>query len=247
MDTSCSASPTRRCGAVDVGSRGNAAGHSASRETCPGRFCDVSLDGTASYRRCDAPEAVPSLVVAAVENAEKLGFDLCVRPEIGRLLALLAAGLPTGSLVGETGTGTGAGLAWMVTAAHPSVRFISYEHDDARARVAGQLFKGHPNVEVVCADAAALFDRGPATYLSSTEARVQARHRIRRGRSLHRAATRGTMTIDDYTPSSMWPPLLGDDVDAGRMHWLSHSQLRSTEIRVASDVAVIVGRYLPDR
>jgi len=75
----------------------------------------MSLHGTQRYE--NLRDSVPLRVRSAVEGARRLEFGFCVRPEIGRLLAVLAGGLPPGARVGETGTGTGAGLAWMVDAA----------------------------------------------------------------------------------------------------------------------------------
>ena len=206
----------------------------------------MSVDGTASYRRPDWRAAIPELVASAVERAEQLGFEQCVRPETGRFLALLAGGLPRGSVVGETGTGTGAGLAWMVTASDPTVGFISYERDADRAEAARDVFKDHGNVEVVCADAAALFERGPFDLLvhdggpgagkTPGSVAVDPAPVLSPG---------GTMTIDDYTPTTTWPPMYDGEVDASRTHWLSHPDLRSTEVRVAPDLAVVVCRYFP--
>lgn len=200
----------------------------------------MSRGGTASYER---EHDVPELVRAAVAAAEELGFELCVRPEIGRLLSVLAAGFPDGSVVGETGTGTGAGLAWMVSASRPDVRFVSYEQDGRRARAAQEVFEHHPNVEVVHGDAAELFARGPFDLLvldggpgSGKEdgaSPVDPRVLLRPG---------GTMTVDDFTPSDTWPPTFGGSVDAARLHWLEHDDLLSTEIRVAPDLAVVVAR-----
>ncbi|HWM18386.1 MAG TPA: hypothetical protein VNO51_01770 [Ilumatobacteraceae bacterium] len=188
---------------------------------------------------------MPELVRAAVAQATGLGFELCVRPEIGRLLGTLAAGLPAGSRVGETGTGTGAGLAWMVTAASPSVRFLSYERAPDRAKAAQSLFGHLPNVEVVLGDSSELFTRGPFDLLvhdggpgsgkmpGSTG--VDPTVVLRPG---------GTMTIDDDTPATSWPPMFDGQIDEGRVHWLSHPALESTEVRVAPDLAVVVSRYL---
>lgn len=182
-----------------------------------------------------------------MERAEALDFELCVRPEIGRLLAVLAGGLPPGSVVGETGTGTGAGLAWMVSVADPTVRFVSFELDRHRADAARELFEDRPNVEVRCGDAAGIYERGPFDLLvhdggpgsgkSGNSTTVEPAAVLRPG---------GTMTIDDYTPATTWPPMFGSGVDESRVHWIEHPLLRSTEIRVAADVAVVVCRYLPD-
>lgn len=171
-----------------------------------------------------------------------------MRPEIGRLLAVLAAGLPPGSLVGETGTGTGAGLAWMASAAGPDVRFISYELDPRRAAAAQAVFEPQANVEVRCGDAAEIrgagpfdllvLDAGPVSGKTPGSTPIDPATSLRAG---------GTMTVDDYTPTTGWPPVFGGEVDESRVHWLDHPMLRSTEIRVADDLAVVVCRFLPSR
>lgn len=204
------------------------------------------MGGTNSYRDLPDGLAVPPLVLDAVNAAERLGFDLCVRPEIGRLLGVLAAGIPTGAVVGETGTGTGAGLAWLVTHAPPGCRFLSYELDPERAEAARDLFADHDNVIVVTGDAADLFDRGPFDLLvldggpgsgkTPGDTPIEPASVLRPG---------ATMTIDDYTPATTWPPVFGDEPDHSRIHWLTHPDLHATEIRVAPDLAVIVGRHLP--
>jgi predicted O-methyltransferase YrrM len=205
----------------------------------------MSLGGTAAYGSIGYD--VPELVRTAVAEATRVGFEFCVRPEIGRLLATCAAALPVGSLVAETGTGTGAGLAWMVSVADPGVRFFSYELDTDRAAIAENVFGHLSNVDVVCGDAAELFNRGPFDLLvldggpgsgKTAGSPVDPVEVLRPG---------GTMTIDDFTPATSWPPMHEGQEDASRVHWLSHPNLKSTEVRVAPDLAVLVCRYLPHR
>ncbi len=206
----------------------------------------MSLGGTAAYGLMK--ENLPELVRTAVAEGVRVGFEFCVRPEIGRLLATCAAALPPGSLVAETGTGTGAGLAWMVSGAAPGVRFISYELDAGRAAIAQDVFGHLANVDVVGGDASELFGRGPFDLLvldggpgsgkTSGSAPVDPVEVLRPG---------GTLTIDDFTPATSWPPMHDGQEDASRVHWLSHPNLKSTEVRVAPDLAVLVCRYLPDR
>lgn len=206
----------------------------------------MSMGGTNSYRNLPDGAVVPPLVLDAVSAAARLGFDLCVRPEIGRFLGVLASGLPTGAIVAETGTGTGAGLAWMVTHAPAGCRFLSYELDPERAEAARALFADHDNVTITTGDAAELFDQGPFDLLvldggpgsgkTPRDTPIEPTRVLRPG---------GTVTIDDYTPATTWPPTFGDEPDHSRIHWLTHLDLRATEIRVAPDLAVIVGRHLP--
>jgi len=203
----------------------------------------MSIGGTRAYGH--APD-VPDLVRNAVAAARALGFELCVRPEIGRLLAVLAAGLPPGALVGETGTGTGAGLAWMISAAPTDTRFVSYELDADRATAAKAVFERHPLVEIVHGDAGELFERGPFDLLvhdggpgsgkRTGDRLVDPRRVLRPG---------GTMTVDDWTPTSAWPPTHDGRPDAGRIALFGHPDLRTTELRVAADLAVVVARWFP--
>lgn len=57
-----------------------------------------------------SPAPVPPLVRRAVALAEKLGLTDSSLPEVGRLLAVVAAHV-RGGVVGEIGTGRGVGTA----------------------------------------------------------------------------------------------------------------------------------------
>lgn len=205
----------------------------------------MSMGGTASYATTTVD--VPSLVRAAVADAERLGFPLCCRPEIGRLLHVLAAGVPAGGRIGETGTGTGAGLAWMVCATRPDVSFVSIELDATLADAARARFVDHPNVTVVTGDAAAIGDHGPFDLLVLDGGPGS-------GKGDHPPADPdavlvpgGVLTVDDFTPMTAWPPRHEGRFDEPRAHWLTHPSLHSTEIRVADDLAVLVCRRLNRR
>lgn len=187
---------------------------------------------------------VPDLVARAVAEAVALGFPFCVHPDIGRLLGVLARGVPVGGLVGETGTGTGAGLAWMV-AANQSARFISVERDAERARAARRVFADHPQVEIVTGDAGELFSRGPFDLLVHDGGWGSGKADPRRIDPTVVLRNNGLMTIDDYTPMTVWPPRHEGVVDQARVDWLEDSRLFTTEISVTPDLSVLVCRCRP--
>lgn len=200
----------------------------------------MTMNGTDLYEHW--PREIPKLVRRAVAVARELEFPLCVHPATGALLATLAAGLPSGSTVVETGTGTGAGLGWMVTAAHPGVRFLSVELDHARAAAATEVFAEHSNVTTLQGSAEEhwyehqpdllVLDGGGGTGKGGE-----------RPLDIRRAlAPFGTVTVDDYTPIASWPPTYNGQPDQSRLHWLDHPDLHTTEVTVAPDMAVLVGR-----
>ena len=82
---------------------------------------------------------VPPLVEKALALTERLGFEKSCRPEVGRLLHLLAASRGRGR-VAEIGTGTGVGSAWIVSALPPQVPFFTSEIDEDLAASALELF-----------------------------------------------------------------------------------------------------------
>lgn len=203
----------------------------------------MSLGGTRSYDDLPHGMVVPDLVLAAVAAGKAAGFELNVRPEIGRMQAVLAGGVPAGGHIGETGTGTGAGLAWMVSAAAPDVSFTSIELDPVRADAARAVFADHPNVDIITGDATGIVDYGPFDLLvldggpgSGKDGRepVEPAATLRPG---------GSLTVDDYTPFAGYPPTFKGEPDHSRMHWFEHPEADTTEIRLADDLSMLVVRY----
>ena len=198
----------------------------------------MSYGGTRAH--LTAP-GLPPLVRAAAESAAAQGFEESCLPQHGRLLALLAAGLGPG-VIGETGTGGGVGLAWLATGAAPGARLLSIERDPARAAAARTLFG--PGVEVLTGDWTALEAYGPFDLLAldgggqgkGTEPPLDVDRWLRPG---------GLVVLDDFTPSTRWPPLHQGHPDTARLHWLQHPHLLATELPLTPTNATLVGRRLP--
>jgi len=195
----------------------------------------VSIDSTRAYAGLSD---LPPLVAKALDAARDLGFDHSCAPEQGRLLSLLAAG-QSGRRIGETGTGCGVGLAWMVDAADPSTTFVSVERDAQRAATAAGLFADHPNVQVIHGDWTGLRAHGPFDLLVLDGGG--------KGKSPGDTAvdpadgwlrTGGTIVLDDFTP--MGEPG-APAVDDARRHWLEEAGLRAAEVRLSPVLATIVG------
>ena len=193
--------------------------------------------GTESYA---GAADLPELVARGVALADRLGFPNSCHVNHGRLLAVLARGR-SGGLIGETGTGCGVGLAWMVAACSPDTRFVSIEKDEGRASEAARLFADWPNVTVRQGDFTELQSDGPFDLLvldgggsgkRGTDA-IDPEQWVR---------PFGSFVVDDLTPMDAWPPVMPQDgaVDTARLHWMEHPRLLTTEIRLAADVSSLV-------
>jgi predicted O-methyltransferase YrrM len=167
-------------------------------------------------------------------------FELSCHVRQGRLLSILAGGRP-GGLIGETGTGCGVGLAWMLSSSDAGTQLVSVEADPDRAAAARRLFAEDARVTVICDDWEAIVAHGPFDLLvldgggagkaRADERRVDPRAVLRPG---------GTLVMDDWTPWEVWPPTEDGEFDRSRLHWLEHPDLLATEIRLSPTLSTIV-------
>jgi len=200
----------------------------------------VSPHGTEAYRGLTG---LPPLVERAVDLARREGFAHSCRPEHGRLLHALAAGA---GRIGETGTGCGVGLAWLVSGARPGTTLFSVELDAGRAALAADLFADSPAVTVVHGDWTEIARAAPYDLLvldgggqgKSGGPAADPEALLRPG---------GTLVVDDLPPASAWPPAYEGQPDPGRTHWYAHPAVDAAEIRLAPDLAALVAtRRFPD-
>jgi hypothetical protein len=121
-----------------------------------------------------------------------------------------------------------------------ATRLVSIERDRERAEVARGLFSDHDNVTVLCGESKELRQHGPFDLLvldgggagKQGDPPIEARDWL---------TLLGTVVIDDFTPCRAWPPVWDGQPDDARLFWLQHPHLLSTEIRLAVDLASIVG------
>jgi predicted O-methyltransferase YrrM len=194
----------------------------------------MSNSGTASYV---GVEGLPEEVSRAVQLARNLNFENSCRFEQGRLLQILAGGRQ-GGVIGETGTGCGVGLSWMLSATNSDTKLYSVEKDNARASACQRLFEDYSNVRIDNDDWPALLKHGPFDLLV-----LDGGGSGKRGVpvAIGEALTfGGTLVIDDFTPFADWPPSHDGGLDEARLHWLEHPNLLATEIRLSRDLSALV-------
>ncbi len=197
----------------------------------------MSIIGTAAH----TDTALPEPVTRALELAARLGFTQSCRPEQGRLLQVLAAGA-TGR-IGETGTGCGVGLAWLLAGRRPGVRVVSVEREPERVAAVRELFADVPDLEVLHGDWTLIDRHGPFDLLvldgggnGKQSAAADPEQLLTPG---------GTLVVDDLTPLTAWPPTHRGAPDTGRTVWYDHPALLTTEIRLAPDAATLLATRRP--
>lgn len=162
----------------------------------------MSLHGTRAHLA--DPADLPPLVERAAQTAQQLDFPYSCRPEQGRLLHALAAGARR---IGETGTGCGVGLAWLVSGMRAGATAVSVERDPVRAEAAAKLFAPYaPDVNVVCAQWTEIAAHGPFDLLVLDGG---GQGKDAGGAAADPAALLtpgGLLVVDDFTPSGGQPP-----------------------------------------
>jgi predicted O-methyltransferase YrrM len=175
---------------------------------------------------------LPPLVERALELEREVGFERSSIPEVGRLLHVLA-GQRGRARVGEIGTGTGVGAAWIISALPPPVRFVTVELEAGRAAAADRLFAEDENVKVLHGDWRELMPpEGPFDLLFYDGGGKQ-RPDLDGEEVVGLLAPGGTVVLDDLTPGRVGP-------DAVREFWLEHPQLAAIELLTTPKTAVIV-------
>jgi predicted O-methyltransferase YrrM len=182
-----------------------------------------------------ATSETPALVSRALALAAGSGFTASCLPEVGRLLATLAAGV-RGGAIGEVGAGCGVGTAWMVGALAPGVSLITVERDPAQAAAVVALLADHPAARVLHADWRAILPHGLfALLFADTPAKHEEPEAL-----LGALALGGTIVLDDLTPEEGWPAAWRGRRDSVRDFWLNDPRLIATEIRTTATTAAIL-------
>lgn len=187
-----------------------------------------------------AGRSVPPRVVAAESVASEAGFRKSCIPEVGRLLRLAAAAKPHG-VIAESGTGVGVGTAWLRSGLGAGARLVTVERDEELARQAAGVFADDDRVSVLTGDWRLLEQHAPFdVFFCDGGGKRDDPEGV-----VELLAPGGLLLLDDFTPSSHWPPRFGGEVDELRLFYLTHPALDATEILTTpASSAVVAARRL---
>jgi predicted O-methyltransferase YrrM len=186
-------------------------------------------------------DLMPLLVRQAVARAHEAGFSYSCDPEVGRLLAVLAAHLPVGARVLELGTGTGVGTAWITFGLLPrtDVTVITVEKDPATAALAAR--GDWPDfVELRCADARTVLGRAGEFGLIFADAPGGKWEGL--DRTIAALAPQGMLIVDDMTVTPQWVDEQHTRQQEVRQTLLGSPLLTSVELHHGSGVILSTRR-----
>ncbi len=188
-----------------------------------------------------AEPTVPARVVAAERIAAEMAFTRSCTPQVGRLLALAAASKPGGT-VAESGTGAGVGTAWLHSGlGGAGARLVTVERDEELARRVAGVFSDDRRVSVLTGDWRLLERHAPFdVFFCDGGGKRDDPQRV-----VELLAPGGLLVMDDFTPSSDWPPRYDGEVDELRLFYLTHPLLRAAEILTAPSASAVVATRCP--
>jgi demethylmenaquinone methyltransferase/2-methoxy-6-polyprenyl-1,4-benzoquinol methylase len=193
----------------------------------------------------DPGGALPKRVADACARAEAARFELSCEPEVGRLLAALAAAVRPRGRVLELGTGAGVGLAWLVSGLgeRTDVEVVSVEAERGIQEVAAA--GAWPSfVRLELGDGAELvrelgqfdlvFPDAPGGKLFGLDRTIDA---LQPG---------GILVVDDMDPRGHEDPELRAALAGVRERLLTHPDLVAAELEASSGIVLATRRARRD-
>jgi demethylmenaquinone methyltransferase/2-methoxy-6-polyprenyl-1,4-benzoquinol methylase len=176
---------------------------------------------------------LPLPVANAGELAAKAGFGLSCDPEVGRLLAVLAAAVPAGGRILELGTGFGVGTAWMIhgLAGRGDVELITVDHSAEQLTEAARA--GWPTyVKILVGDAVESTAANGTFDLIFADAEGGKWDGL--DVTIRALRPRGHLLVDDMTPPRFAHELHASKTAEVRQTLLNHPALLAVPIDWAS-------------
>lgn len=196
----------------------------------------------------------PPLVIEAEKLAEELGFPLlpegrpvghegpasaCV-PPMGRLLMTLVASKP-GGRIGEFGTGSGVGSAWMVSGLQGGAVLVTCDIDADLIRQVKELFKGRAEIDIRHTGWETMMANEPPFDLLFMDSGVaEALVPDRWDEITELVCLGGQIVFDDLVPIELWPDDWSERVDMKREFALRNPRVVSTEVGLTSLASALI-------
>ena len=185
--------------------------------------------------------SLPPLVTAATARADEAGFGISSEPEVGALLAALAAAVQKDGRILEIGTGAGVGLAWIVhgLGQRRDVELVTVDIDASIQRLAREA-EWPIRVRFEIGDAAELVEKLGQFHLIFADAPGGKIVKLRC--TLNALEPGGILIVDDMDLSRQDDPQFRDALALVRERLLSNDGLVCAELGFASGVILATRR-----
>ncbi len=183
----------------------------------------------------------PAAVAAIRAETVALGFQMVSEPQVGALLAALAASKPGGRIL-ELGTGTGHGTAWLLSGMDAEARLHTVDIDPAVVAVARRHLGHDPRVTFHLLDGAAFLEstEGNGFDLIYADAWPGKFSHLDEALALLRPG--GLYVIDDLLPQPNWPEGHTAKVPALVADLEGRARFTSVKLAWASGVMIVTRR-----
>lgn len=187
---------------------------------------------------------LPATVAAAYVRAERHGFTLSCEPEVGRLLATLAASTPAGGRILEMGTGVGVGTSWIVhgVGGRDDVQVVSVDLDEQASAIAREA-SWPAWVTLRVGDVLEVLDELGRFDLIFADA--QGGKWTGLDRTIAALRPGGLLLVDDMTPPRWMDDAHERHTARVRATLLSHPELTSAELACGSGMILCTRRREP--
>lgn len=178
---------------------------------------------------------MPSIVLTALQRATDFGFTLSSELGVGKLLAVLSASVKRGGRILEIGTGVGVGTAWIVAGLQDrqDVEVITIELDTSTADIAKQYEWPH-FVSISMGNVLDMYsDLGTFDLIFAD---AQGGKWVGLEQTISALKPGGMLLVDDMTPAQWGSEHHEMQTQIVRKTLLSHPELISCEMPVASGI-----------
>jgi predicted O-methyltransferase YrrM len=188
--------------------------------------------------------SVPTEVERIRRDTGDLGFNMISEPEVGALLAVLAASKPGGRLL-ELGTGTGHGTAWLLAGMDAESRLDTVDTDATVVDVARRHLASDPRVTFHVEDGAAFIERASRGRYDVIYADAWPGKFTHLDETLALLRPGGFYVIDDLLPQPNWPEGHAPKVPALVADLERRSEFASVKLAWASGLMIVVRKSHP--
>ena len=196
----------------------------------------------------------PALVLEAEKLAEKLGFPLlpegrpvghagpdsaCV-PQMGGLLLTLTASKP-GGRIGEFGTGSGVGSAWIVSGLQERAVLVTCDINGELITHVKDLFKGKANIDIRHGNWEMIMaDEAPFDLLFLDSGVADALVPDRWDEITELVCVGGQIVFDDIVPIELWSDDWSERLDMKREFALRNPRVVFSEVGLTSLASALI-------